>query len=141
MALPTEIKTYLAYWFQLGRSVCLRDGRQLRPATILGDGQYSSEFEALWQQLMPPEIAATSYLEGTEQTIAQLLVGNWTIAECARCGLPIPMKVYGLPAESCPCGDLQNLPDLTLRPREPIDTRSRLNQLVQRLGTESHDSI
>lgn len=136
MALPNEVKTYLSYWFQLGRGVRMppRDG-VVKPQAVLADGRYSSEFEALWQQLMQPKVAASSYLEGTEQTIAQLLAPDWDIQDCARCSLPIPMKVQGFGPQGCPCDDRGGAgPNLELMPpRAPIDSQAALRRLCERL--------
>jgi hypothetical protein len=135
MALPTQVKTYLSYWFQLGRGVQMPLGAGIvKPAAVLADGGYSTEFEALWQQLVQPPIAASSYLDGTEQTIAQLLDTDWEIQDCARCNLPIPMKVAGLPPQSCPCDELKNLPNIEeIPPRAPIDSQAALRRLCERL--------
>ncbi|MBE9030429.1 hypothetical protein IQ266_11870 [filamentous cyanobacterium LEGE 11480] len=137
MALPTHVKTYLAYWFQLGRGLRMPPGNQLiKPQTVLADGDYSRDFEVIWQQLSDPKVAAQSYLDGTVQTIAQLLEPTWEIQDCARCSLPVPMKATGLPTLSCPCDELQNIPDLTeLPPRQPIDSKVVLQDLCQRLET------
>jgi hypothetical protein len=110
------------------------DDRLIQPRAVLGYGRYSPAFERIWQQLADPAIAARSYLDGTEQTIAQLLEPAWEINDCARCGLPIPMKTQGLPCLSCPCSDLHSLPDVeALPPREPIDSQVVLQHLCQRL--------
>ncbi len=135
MALRSHVKTYLAYWFQLGRGLRMPpDDRLVKFRTILADGHYSREFEAIWQQLTDPWIASHSYLDGTEQTISQLLEPSWEINDCARCGLPIPMQDRGLPCLSCPCSDLEDIPDIeSLPPREPIDSQVILKQLCRRL--------
>jgi hypothetical protein len=135
MALPTQVKTYLSYWFQLGRGVRMPlAAGPVKPAAVLADGGYSTEFEALWHQLTQPQMAASSYLDGTEQTIAQLLETTWEIQDCARCNLPIPMKVAGLPSQSCPCDALKILPDIAeIPPRAPIDSQATLRRLCERL--------
>ncbi len=135
MALPTQVKTYLSYWFQLGRGVRMPLGAGLvKPAAVLADGGYSPEFETLWQQLMQPQMAASSYLDGTEQTIAQLLAADWDIQDCARCRLPVPIQVTGLPPQSCPCDAMPNLPNIAeIPPRLPIDSQAALRRLCERL--------
>jgi hypothetical protein len=138
MALPIHVKTYLAYWFQLGRGLRMPPAdRLVKPRTVLADGDYSRDFELIWSQLVAdPKMAAQSYLDGTEQTIAQLLEPTWEIHDCARCSLPVPMKAVGLPTLSCPCEDLTNLPNLEeLPPRAPIDSQHILQNLCQRLET------
>ncbi len=136
MATTNHIKTYLAYWFQLGRGLWMPGhAERVCPATILGDGAYSAEFEALWDQLQAPYVAAQSYLEGTEQTIAELLSPTWEINPCARCSLPIPLKTAGLPqVYTCPCADMRHQPDLSLfPPRAPISTPAVLGNICARL--------
>lgn len=122
-----------------GRTICQK------PQQILSDNTYSREFETLWSQLQEPTIAAHSYLDGTEQTIAQLLGNDWDIDPCARCGLPIPLKTQGLPIATytCPCSDMSNLPNLELLPpREPVSSHLRLQRICARLRTDqtSHRS-
>jgi hypothetical protein len=143
MASVQQVKTYLAYWFQLGRGVWM-PGRTTcqKPQQILSDNTYSREFEILWSQLQQPAIAAQSHLDGTDQTIAQLLSTGWDIDPCARCGLPIPLKTQGLPISvyTCPCSDMSNLPNLEfLPPREPVSSQLRLQRICDRLRTEKTD--
>jgi hypothetical protein len=136
MALLTQVKTYLSYWFQLGHGVRMPPGAAVvKPLTVLADGRYSSEFEAIWQQLLQPKVAAVSYLEGTDQTIAQLLAPDWDIQDCARCNLPIPTKVHGLSPQGCPCDNRGGAgPNLELmQPRAPIDSQAVLRRLCERL--------
>jgi hypothetical protein len=136
MASINHIKTYLAYWFQLGRGLWMPGHDELVcPVTVLGDGAYSADFESLWTELEIPYIAAQSYLEGTEQTIAELLSPIWEVSPCARCGLPIPLKTAGLqPVQTCPCADMKNLPNLELLPpREPISHQAVLHNICDRL--------
>jgi hypothetical protein len=143
MASVQQVKTYLAYWFQLGRGIWM-PGRTtaLKFPQILSDNSYSREFELLWSQLQQPTIASYSHLDGTDQTIAQLLSADWEIDPCARCGLPIPLKTPGLPISTytCPCADMSNLPNLELMPpREPVSSQSRLQRICDRLRTEKTD--
>lgn len=136
MALPTHVKTYLAYWFQLGRGLWMPPFDHLvKPTVILSHGRYSEEFELIWRQLSEPNMALQSYLEGTTQTLGELLSASWDIQGCARCGLPVPMKVSGLPELVCPCTDMETLPDLEdlPAPREPVNDRVALQAVCSRL--------
>jgi hypothetical protein len=140
MASHNQVKKYLAYWLQLGQGVRMSDPTTrastiVKPASVLADGAYSNDFESLWAQVQQPKIAQDSHLWGTEQTIGELLTPLWEINDCARCGLPIPMRVAGLPANTCPCSDVEQTPDLTIcPPREPISTEQTLYRLHERLS-------
>jgi hypothetical protein len=137
MASVNQVKTYLAYWFQLGRGVWIPGHADLvKPARILSDNAYSVEFETLWAKLATPSVSAHSYLEGTEQTIDELLSPMWEVESCARCSLPIPLKTAGLPPTyTCPCADMGNLPNLEMiPPREPVNSQLVLQRICDRLS-------
>lgn len=134
MASEQHVKRYLAYWFQLGKKVLIRNGQvALQPKSILAGDRYSEEFEAVWQQILSPS-SGDCYIEGTDQTIAELLTPAWDLTSCARCEMPIPIRNAGMPAEVCPCYDLPNWPNTDLpKPREPINTQDRLQEIRERL--------
>ncbi|MGB3404776.1 MAG: hypothetical protein WBA77_18980 [Microcoleaceae cyanobacterium] len=134
MASQLQVKEYLAHWFQLGKKVVLRNGEDLQlPNPILQQEDYSPEFERCWQNVLAPQ-SGDCYLEGTDQTIAQLLSSAWEIEGCARCGMPVPIQTKGLPPSNCPCFDLSNWPDSEMpQPRLPINTKRHLTDLCQRL--------
>lgn len=134
MASIELVKKYLAHWFQLGKQVRVRRGRTaLLPQPVLHGDRYSLEFDACWQQLMAPE-AGDCYLEGTTITLTELLTDRWEVIECARCEMPIPQAIAGLPPTTCPCHDLTDWPNNELPPpRSPISTTTYLNQIRQRL--------
>lgn len=134
MASPTEIKTYLAYWFQLGKKVCLpkEDGELLPQPVIRGD-RYSPEFEDCWQKIIVNQ-GKDCYLEGTGQTIEELLTPTWTITSCARCDMPVPLVELGLQSLVCPCHDLSGWPNAELpQPRSPVSNVIRLSKIHTRL--------
>jgi hypothetical protein len=135
MAAEAEVKKYLAYWFGLGKRVLLKNGQQtLLPQAIYTGQDYSSEFKAVWQQIINPK-NGDCYLEGTEQTIQELLSSAWEVSSCARCTMPVPMSVAHIPSLVCPCNDLNTWPNTELPlPRSPINTQERLQQIRQRLG-------
>ncbi|WP_425365343.1 hypothetical protein [Gloeothece verrucosa] len=142
MATEQQVKLYLAYWFQLGKKVLLRNGReQLLPKPIFSENSYSSEFENCWERLIDPK-SGDCYLEGTNQTIQQLLSPAWEIIDCARCQMPVPVRQLGQPCPECPCSDIPLWPNTELPlPRSPVDTRERLNNLTQRLQKREYKII
>ena len=134
MASPQQVKKYLAVWFQLGKRVAIASGQSyLCPRSIYEGERYSLEFEDVWQQIL--QVPATSYLEGTHQTIQELLSPAWEIGSCARCGLFLPMShLGGCDAAICPCHDLPSWPNIHLPlPRPPIDTANYLSRICERL--------
>lgn len=135
MAPEQQVKRYLAYWFQLGKRVLIQNGgAALKPRSIMAGDRYSDEFESIWQQIISPD-SGDCYLEGTEQTIAELLTPVWDLSPCARCQMPVPVRNAGMPAELCPCSDLPTWPNLDLPlPREPINSHERLSAISDRLN-------
>jgi hypothetical protein len=134
MASSQQVRQYLAYWFQLGKGVVLGQGREtILPRSVLAGSAYSSEFEACWQKLLMPE-AGDCYLEGTQQTIAELLTPAWEIDPCARCAMPVPLKTVGLTELDCPCGDLPTWPNTEIpQPRSPLSSQDQLAKIRDRL--------
>lgn len=134
MASEKDVRHYLAYWFQLGKRVLSRNGREAHlPNPIMRGDRFSNEFEECWQHLKHPS-SGDCYLEGTDQTVDQLLSSTWEISDCARCDMPIPASVTGMPPHSCPCSDLPTWPNTDLpQPRLPIDNRDRLDKIRSRL--------
>lgn len=140
MASKQEVKEYLAYWFQLGKKVMVSNlNKAIAPSEIFQGGKYSPEFETCWQEIItsnPEDI----YLEGTNETIQELLSSKWDIVDCARCEMPVPMVSIGTASVSCPCSDLDNWPNQELpKPRSPINSQTQLNKLNQRLLTKDKD--
>lgn len=143
MASTQQVKQYLAYWFQLGKKIVIdSSNRRIAPAKIFQGDAYSPEFEACWQEITSHNLDHL-YLEGTTQSIQQLLSPLWDIVPCARCQMPVPMINLGLTDLSCPCSDLDNWPNENLpAPRSPVNSRKYLRGLTQRLqdndDTDSH---
>ena len=135
MASEQQVKRYLAYWLQLGKRVVMQNGELVvRPQIVIAGDRYSDEFEKLWQAILSP-VSGNCYLEGTDETIAELLTPVWSLEPCARCEMPIPVKNVGMPPEACPCFDLPWWPNLDLpAPREPIASQDRLNAIRDRLN-------
>lgn len=152
MASPDQVKQYLAYWFQLGKPLMVvhqanrsgasqqADGKDDRakflPQSVIHGDRYSPEFENCWQQILSGAWNL-SYLEGTVQTIEELLSPQWEISSCARCTMPVPMLCLGVQIgdSDCPCADLKGWPNTELPlPRQPIDSRSRLEHIRDRLS-------
>lgn len=134
MASPDQVKQYLAYWFQLGKRVLLHGGREvISPQPIITGDRYSPEFEACWQRVTD-STSGDCYLEGTHQTIGELLSSAWEIQPCARCEMPVPMPDLGVMGLGCPCEDLPFWPDLeTPKPRSPVSSAHQLGQIRDRL--------
>lgn len=142
MASASQVKQYLAYWLQLGKKVLIRNGDAvLQPQPVIIGDRYSQEFERCWQTILSPE-SGECYLDGTEQTIAQLLTSEWELFVCSRCTMPIPLRVVGMPPERCPCFDLPGWPDLdTPLPRSPVNTQAQLQSIRDRLVSASNKDI
>jgi len=141
MASQQEVRQYIAYWFQLGKKVFV-GGMQdaYTPQPVLQGNRYSQEFENCWNEIQQVKGEGV-YLEGTEQTIAELLTPAWEILGCVRCDMPVPLKVMGMPPKVCPCHDLPTWPNTEIPvPRAPIDGDLRLIDIKARLMNqdESH---
>jgi hypothetical protein len=137
MASPTEVKTYLAHWFQLGKKLAWRNGEaELLPQKVIQGDRFSSEFEECWQKIMSVN-GQDCYLLGGEATIQELLTPAWTIDQCARCAMPVPMIEMGTQPLDCACSDLENWPNTELpNPRSPVSSQAKLNSISERLKTK-----
>lgn len=134
MASEHQIRQYLAYWLQLGKKVVTKNGEQtLLPDPVIEGDRYSPQFEECWQKILDPS-SGDSYLEGTEETIRELLTPAWEMMICARCPMPVPVRVQGMPAAVCPCHNLLNWPNTELPlPRPPISSQNHLTVIRNRL--------
>ncbi len=134
MASQQEVKQYLAYWFQLGKKVAIGNGKaSLLPQEVIKGDRYSEEFEECWQQIISQK-AGDCYLEGTQETIAELLSPAWEVNLCARCTMPVPVRNVGMPPDLCPCNDLSNWPNTELPPpRSPVNTQDQFRVIRDRL--------
>ena len=133
MASEQAVKEYLAYWFQLGKKVVIGSNQALLPQQIMQGGGYSQEFENCWQQITSPNVR-NSYLEGTLETISELMTENWQSSPCARCTMPVPRLDVGIASLLCPCTDLSNWPNTELpQPRSPVNSQAKLTAICDRL--------
>jgi hypothetical protein len=136
MASPEHVKQYLAYWFQLGKPVRIHNGQDaLLPDPIYQGNRYSDAFEQCWQQIVDSK-SGDCYLEGTRQTVQDLLSSNWDVVPCARCDMPVPMLVLGSNESSlsCPCNDLPSWPDTELpAPRAAVNSQDELTRIRNRV--------
>jgi hypothetical protein len=135
MTSQAQVRQYLAFWFQLGKPLVISK-KQLTvlPQPIIVGDRYSPEFEECWQQVMALE-GRDCYLEGTIQTVAELLAPTWDMVLCARCDMPVPMVILGQQDPGCPCDDLPTWPNDQLpQPRQPVDSRAYLENLRGRLS-------
>lgn len=140
MASEQQVRQYLAYWFQLGKGVVVQGGRRvLLPNPVIVGNRYSNEFEECWRYLISQQ-SGDCYLQGTSQTVAELLSPAWDINPCARCSMPIPFRRPGLPADlECPCSDLPTWPNSEVpSPRAPVDSQNRLSGIRDRLHTSAN---
>jgi hypothetical protein len=140
MASQEQVKKYLAHWFQLGKGVIFPKRQEtICPQVIFKGHNYSAEFEQCWQKILLTD--ADCYLEGTEQTIQQLLSPAWEIMDCPRCELPVPMSVAGVASCVCTCFDLSHWPNDELpTPRVPVNSSTHLHRLRQRLEDQEEEN-
>ncbi|MEM1367411.1 MAG: hypothetical protein AAGG02_05200 [Cyanobacteria bacterium P01_H01_bin.15] len=137
MASSEQVKQYLCHWFQLGKKVEFkRAGTAKCPSRIfsLHSGAYAPEFEACWQEILSAG-GEQCYLEGTNETIQDLLSPRWEIDPCARCAMPVPIPIQGIGDLECPCQDLENWPNTELpQPRSAVNSTAQLSDLKDRLN-------
>lgn len=139
MASEQQVRQYLAYWFQLGKRVMLRNGQEaVLPQPVISGDRYSPAFEDCWQRVTA-EKSGDCYLEATDQTITELLSPKWEINPCSRCSMPVPVPVANLPPESCVCSDLEGWPNTEVpQPRAPVSTEALLLKIRNRLRNARH---
>jgi hypothetical protein len=130
MANKQDVKKYLAHWFQLGKKVIVGNGEaSLLPTSVLNGDRYSPEFEECWEKIISLKISEC-YLEGTQETIAELLTPTWEVLACGRCAMPIPIKTMGMPSLLCPCFYLSTWPNNELpSPRCPVNSQDQLTDI------------
>lgn len=134
MASEVEVKKYLAHWFQLGKRVILNNAQEeLLPNPVIRGNSYSQAFEDCWRKILAAN-QGNSYLEGTQETIAELLSPRWEISSCANCEMPVPTKTLGISSLSCPCQDIPSWPNTEIpQPRLPVNTKKSLSSIRNRL--------
>ncbi|MGF1590589.1 MAG: hypothetical protein ACFCU7_15385 [Pleurocapsa sp.] len=137
MASETQVKTYVAYWFQLGKKLVWNNGKaELLPEKVIQGDRFTSQFEDCWQKIMSVE-GRDCYLVGSEATIQELLSSAWTIDQCARCAMPVPIVEVGTQPLDCACSDLDNWPNTELpAPHSPVSSQAQLNNISERLKTK-----
>ncbi len=132
MASEQEVRQYLAYWFQLGKRVLLSNGQTLLPQSVIQGDRYSQEFEDCWRQIQ--SLPSGCHLDGTDETVAELLTPAWDVSSCSRCAMPVPVHNVGMPPLSCPCSDLSNWPNTEVpAPRSPVSSETQLKEIRNRL--------
>ncbi len=137
MASTTQVKTYLAHWFQLGKKLVWNNGEaELLPQQVIQGDRFSPQFEACWQKIMSVD-GKDCYIEGHRETIEELLSSNWDINKCARCDMPVPMIEIGIQPLDCACSDLDNWPNSELpAPRSPVNNYVQLHNIQKRLKSK-----
>jgi hypothetical protein len=134
MALETDVKKYVACWMQLGTKVWLRNGQPAQVAQVIRGGRYTPEFEAFWSNVRE-QSAGDAYLDATETTLQELMSNSWDITQCARCTMPVAMRIAGVQPLGCPCQELVNWPNTDLPcPRPPVDDLTQLKGIQGRLA-------
>lgn len=134
MASQADVKKYLAYWFQLGKKVIAeRSQETYAPDPVIEGDHYSSAFEQCWQDIVNKD-GKGYYLEGTDETIAELLSSEWLVTQCARCDMPVPIPERQTTLNLCPCNDLPSWPNEELpQPRSPINSNNHLFALKDKM--------
>lgn len=134
MATQTQVKNYLAYWFQLGKKVVTeKDSATYGLNRVIEGDHFSPEFEDCWQEILR-SLNKEHYLEGTDQTIEDLLSSAWEIESCARCDMPVPTPEVAIAQVACPCNDLPSWPNEDLpKPRLPVNSQTQLARMNSRL--------
>ncbi|MEA5576399.1 hypothetical protein [Anabaena sp. UHCC 0451] len=140
MANKQEVKKYLSHWFQLGKKVIVGHSHQsFSPNPVIKGDRYSPEFEESWETILSLE-TRDCYLEGTQETIAELLTPNWEILPCGRCAMPVPIKTMGMPSTLCPCYYLSTWPNNELpQPRCPVNSQEQLTEIRDACGERSYN--
>lgn len=140
MANEQAVRQYLAYWFQAGKRLVMKGGRDsYAPRLVFQGNNYSPDFESCWEYLTS-SASGECYLEGTEQSIQELLSNRWEVLLCARCDMPIPMVVAGVMPAECPCTDLPTWPNNDIpKPHSPINTTAHLTHIRNRLMRQESD--
>ncbi len=140
MASESQVRSYLAAWFQLGKKLYLQNGKEtLLPQPVIFGDRYSTQFENCWQKIIATQ-GKDSYLEGTEVSIAELLSPSWEIQDCARCTMPVPLVSLGIACSQCPCFDLLSWPNSQLpAPRSPVNSFAHLNRIRSSLHEKSSE--
>jgi hypothetical protein len=139
MASEQQVRQYLAYWFQLGKAVLIQGGQErLLPQPVIQGDRYSQEFETCWQTIVSPD-SGDCYLEGTPQTVAELLTPAWEINPCSRCTMPVPIRTLGINPVECPCNDIPGWPNADIpKPHGLVDSQHSLLRIRDRLRQTNH---
>ncbi len=130
MATNLEVKEYLAKWLQMGKKISMHRA-EISLIKVISGADYTSEFEQLWHQAQ----RENAVLDGTNETIQDLLKPEWEILDCAVCEMPVPSLGSGFrEIKSCPCSDLDLHPNLeTIAPRTPVVTSDYLQNISDHL--------
>jgi len=140
MATTTQVKNYLAYWFQLGKQVVTDNGHiSYQPEIVIQGDRFSPEFEECWTEILE-SAGKGCHLEGTDQTIEELLSPKWDVVNCARCDMLVPTPEVAIQSVLCPCNDLPTWPNEELpKPRLPVNSQRQLTAMSARLSSSFSD--
>lgn len=136
MAAAETVRAYLACWFQLNKGMVHHpSGQRWCPQPVLAGEMYSPAFEATWEAMTTAGREAC-YLEGTPQTLADLLSPAWEVTACGRCQMPVPMPIGRRVGVACPCADLPLWPQFDLpQPHAPVQTDLHLARIQRKLAS------
>lgn len=128
------VKRYFAMWLQMGKKVFIENQNKLLGMNCVVRGEsYTNKFEQLWSEISDPRLGDV-YLEGTDESVQELLSPKWEVIACARCAMPVPVGMGPQVAQVCPCDDLGVSPNLeAIAPREPVITAKHLSSIMSRL--------
>lgn len=90
------LMSYVAYYTSRGKDIVSpHDGCLTFEQSVYQYWGYHRDFLAFWQQLQQREDFRELYLEGDLYGFGQFLDGSYTVGECARCNLPVPLSEGG----------------------------------------------
>ncbi|NKB18516.1 MAG: hypothetical protein HC770_11595 [Pseudanabaena sp. CRU_2_10] len=118
----------------MGKKVFIQSQNKLVGVKCVVRGEsYTNEFEQLWAEISDPR-SGDVYLDGTDESIQELLSPKWEVVSCARCEMPIPIGMGPQAAQICPCNNFGCYPNLeAIAPREPVITAKHLSSIMSRL--------
>lgn len=142
MATEEEVKSYLAYWFQVGKNVEIgtnREKKNVNKIFSLSSNEYSQEFNSLWEKIV--EEADTSFLEDTSFSIKKLLSSEIEIVACSVCNAIVASGIF-FTNNSCICSNIPLWPNLDIpQPKKLLDSNCALLKIVQKLMEEKSENM
>jgi len=137
------LMSYVAYYLSRGKSVLSSlSGPLFFRGLVYEYWGYHSDFDEFWKQLQQRRDFRELYVEGDVDCFGKFLGGSYTVVECARCNLPIPVSEGN--AYSVPNCTLCNNPlisdEKSADPANPnFENKSEKTHVVA-IGTTPNDS-